>query len=60
MKTEEKMLESRDLASYYEELLQRDTPYAPWKFGAEITPSTPEYEKPIFADRTKEKVCNQI
>ena len=58
METEEKMLESRDLASYYEELLQKD--YAPWKFRTEITPTTPEYEKPIFADRTKKKVRNQI
>ena len=58
MKTEEKMLESRDLASYYEELLQKD--YVPWKFRAEITPTTPEYEKPIYADGTKERFRNQI
>ena len=60
MEIEEKLLESRDLACYYEELLRRDTPYAPWKFRTEINPTTPEYEKPILADRTKEKVSNQI
>ena len=60
METEAKMLESRDLATYYDELLNGDTPYAPWKFRATITPTTPEYEKPIKADATKETVRNQI
>ena len=60
METEAKLLQSRDLATYYDELLNGEIPFAPWKFRARIRPTTPEYEKPIMADATQENVRNQI
>ena len=48
METEEKMLQSRDLATYYDELLNGEIPYAPWKFRSKIRPTTPEFETQLW------------